>query len=181
MSQNKKTKVEVLLNSFQEILSEVTALEVRTIVVEEISLESFNPWQAYQEIYSISPASLEQQGIDLSVRDRYLELRRQLELELNDLNLTQLPSRPQDVLSNRRFLTKIRKLSIIKDILDQNPVYAQTLVELDGTITHRYTQKLLDHPQREQILAIHAQGVTGGEKQWGGMIGLIMKLIKSFQ
>jgi hypothetical protein len=84
------------------------------------------------------------------------------------------------LLKNRRFLAKIRKLGLIKNILDQNSVYAQTVIELDGTITNRYTERLLDHPQREQILEIHSQGVEDGGKQWGGIMGLIVKLIKSF-
>lgn len=68
------------LNSLSNLFGEVTALEFNTIIVEEITTEQLLPWQVYQEIYSISRQQLQQTQIDLTLRDRYLELRRQLEL-----------------------------------------------------------------------------------------------------
>lgn len=204
INSSKSPKVKELLGLFSEILLEVTTLEVKTVVVEEIPLDSFNSWQVYQELYTISPLSLEEQGIVLPLRDRYLELRRQLDLEYNmllqdphselyqpDLEQSQLPSplntaNCQILLKNRYFISKIRKLKEIKTILDQDnanfpqqSVYAQTLIELEGSITNRYTQQLLDHPQRDQILALHSQGVSASVKQWRAMIRFLVNLIKS--
>ncbi len=69
------------LQSLGEVLIDITALEVNTMVVEEITGDKFIAWETYREIYPISRPYLEQQGIHESLRDRYLELRTDLELE----------------------------------------------------------------------------------------------------
>jgi len=69
------------LQSLGEVLIDITALEVNTMVVEQITAEKFIAWEAYREIYPISREYLEQQGIHESLRDRYLELRQTLERE----------------------------------------------------------------------------------------------------
>ncbi len=69
------------LQSLGEVLIDITALEVNTMVVERITGDKFIAWEAYRDIYPISEEYLEQQGIELSLRDRYLELRKNLELE----------------------------------------------------------------------------------------------------
>ena len=63
-----------------DLLENITAVEISTVIVEEIIDEMFIPWEVYQGIYYISRSSLEQLNIDLSLRSRYLQLRRQLEL-----------------------------------------------------------------------------------------------------
>lgn len=69
------------LQSLGEVLIDITALEVNTMVVERITGEKFIPWETYRDIYSISQDYLERQGIYESLRDRYIELRKNLELE----------------------------------------------------------------------------------------------------
>jgi hypothetical protein len=69
------------LQSLGEVLIDITALEVNTMVVEQITGDKFIAWEAYRDIYPISQDYLEQQGIHESLRDRYLELRKTLELE----------------------------------------------------------------------------------------------------
>lgn len=69
------------LQSLGEVLIDSTALEVNTMVVEQITGDKFIAWEAYRDIYPISPEYLEQQRIHESLRDRYLELRKTLELE----------------------------------------------------------------------------------------------------
>ena len=73
------------LQSLGEVLIDITALEVNTMVVERISGEKFIPWEAYRDIYSISPQYLERQEIYEFLRDRYIELRKNLELEYKSL------------------------------------------------------------------------------------------------
>ncbi|MDZ8187442.1 MAG: hypothetical protein RMX96_21665 [Nostoc sp. ChiSLP02] len=46
-----------LVSSIQTLVSDMTALEVNTIVVNRISGSKFNAWEAYQEIYSIHDPS----------------------------------------------------------------------------------------------------------------------------
>lgn len=69
------------LQSLGEVLIDITALEVNTMVVERISGDKFIAWEAYRDLYPISREYLEQQEIHESLRDRYLELRKNLELE----------------------------------------------------------------------------------------------------
>lgn len=69
------------LQSLGEVLIDITALEVNTMVVEQITGEKFIAWEAYRDIYPISREYLEQRGIHESLRDRYIELRKSLELE----------------------------------------------------------------------------------------------------
>lgn len=63
-----------------DLLENITAVEISTVIVEEIVDEMFIPWEVYQGIYYISRSSLEQSNIDFSLQSRYLQLRRQLEL-----------------------------------------------------------------------------------------------------
>lgn len=69
------------LQSLGEVLVDITALEVNTMVVAQITGDKFIAWEAYRDIYAISQDYLEQQEIHESLRDRYLELRKNLELE----------------------------------------------------------------------------------------------------
>ncbi|NES25102.1 MAG: hypothetical protein F6K41_40900 [Symploca sp. SIO3E6] len=69
------------MESLEQVLVDITALEVNTMVVERITGDKFIPWEAYRDLYPISPTYLEQQGIHESLRDRYIELRKNLELE----------------------------------------------------------------------------------------------------
>lgn len=62
------------------LLENITAVEISTVIVDEIVDEIFLPWEAYQAIYYLSRFYLEQSAIDLSLHNRYLQLRRQLEL-----------------------------------------------------------------------------------------------------
>ncbi|MGV2830140.1 hypothetical protein [Myxosarcina sp. GI1(2024)] len=61
-------------------LANLAAIEISTEIVEEITDEVFIPWEAYQAIYRISRSALENSAVHLSLRDRFLQLRRQLEL-----------------------------------------------------------------------------------------------------
>jgi len=82
------TSVNVFLQSLTDILPEITALEVSTIVVEEITPNKFIPRQVYRELYPISQSFLENTGIDESLIDRYLQLHRTLLLKYISLLAT---------------------------------------------------------------------------------------------
>lgn len=99
------------LQSLGEVLIEITALEVNTMVVERITGDKFIAWEAYRDIYPISEEYLEEQGVDLSLRDRYLELRKNLELEYTliladstsefyDPNVLQLATEEKQILTD---------------------------------------------------------------------------------
>lgn len=62
------------------LLDNITTVEISTIIVDEIVDDIFIPWEVYQAIYLVSRDYLEQSSINFSLGDRYLQLRRQLEL-----------------------------------------------------------------------------------------------------
>ncbi|MBE9127020.1 hypothetical protein IQ257_11625 [Coleofasciculus sp. LEGE 07092] len=218
------------LQSLEDVLIDITALEVNTMVVEQISASKFIAWEAYREIYPISPDYLEQRGIHESLRDRYLDLRRLLEMEYRallsepnselyqptDLNTvagddftltTRLPNplqlnSPEEILNvqrllrNCRFLRGLRKTWELKSALDNrnktvnrsNPlqkavitdtICAQTVIQLDGEILNRYNREIFDHSQRDVILQIHRESVTASQKQWRGLLELIISLVQA--
>ncbi|MGK7878249.1 MAG: hypothetical protein AB4426_34580 [Xenococcaceae cyanobacterium] len=82
---NSNSRLEKQLNDFVkslgEVLVDITALEVNTMVVEHITGNNFIAWEVYRDVYPISREYLAQLGIHESLRDRYLNLRRNLELE----------------------------------------------------------------------------------------------------
>lgn len=238
--------VDEFLHALSNLLPEVTALEVNTMVVEQIAGNKFVPWETYRDIYPISEEYLEQQGIHESLRDRYLDFRKTLELEyallssdptselydpstISDRQIltepnaklhqfpTHLPNplsptnseemlAVRRVLSNNRFRRSLRKISELKATLDNRNkmlltqqadsssseelsrqpqrvktdlIYAQTVLQLDGDIINRYAREILDCPYRESILHIHQEGVRAGEKQWRGLLELIIGLVQS--
>ena len=73
------------INSWDKLLGETTALEVNTMVVEHITGEKFIAWETYRELYMISRKDLQNQGVHESLRDRYLELRTNIEREYASL------------------------------------------------------------------------------------------------
>lgn len=69
------------VRSLGGVLADVSALEVNTMVVEQISGNKFSPWEVYRDIYPISRVYLEQQGYHPILHKAYLDLRSQLELQ----------------------------------------------------------------------------------------------------
>ncbi|PSB02716.1 hypothetical protein [Merismopedia glauca] len=69
------------VQSLTDTLSELTAVEVNTMVVDDITPNKFIPWEVYRDIYPISKQYLDRQGIHKSLRQQYLHLRKQLEIE----------------------------------------------------------------------------------------------------
>ncbi|MEC4983044.1 MAG: hypothetical protein SAJ37_21965 [Oscillatoria sp. PMC 1068.18] len=228
-----------------EVLEDITALEVNTMVCERITGDKFIPWETYRNVYPINREYLQEQGIHESLRDRYLELRRNLELEYSilvtdpnsdfynsnlvgnlpiltnpNLEIDQIqtilpdalqPTSPDEILKvqrllgNSRFLRVLRKIGELKAALDNRNqalyrkelelaeknvpnlaaqvvktdiIYAQTVIQLDGDIINRFSEELLEHPQKDLILKIHREGVLGGEQQWRGLLGFVVDLVQ---
>ncbi len=98
------TSVNTFLQSLADILPEITALEVSTIVVEEITPNKFIPRQVYRELYPISQSFLENTGIHESLLDRYLQLHRTLLLKYISLLAT-----PQSTLYTPELLEAVEE------------------------------------------------------------------------
>ncbi|WP_036485723.1 hypothetical protein [Myxosarcina sp. GI1] len=68
-------------SAIASLLANLSSVEISTAIVDEISGdEVFVPWQAYRDIYEISRFTLASTATHLSLYDRFLELRRELEL-----------------------------------------------------------------------------------------------------
>ena len=86
------------------LLENITAVEISTVIVEEIVDEMFIPWEVYQAIYYLSRSYIKQSGINLTLADRYLQLRRQLELAYCLLLID-----PSSQLYNRALVSEIKR------------------------------------------------------------------------
>ena len=233
------------LTSINSLLEDIPTMEVSTTIVEEITPEIFIPWEVYQGIYQISPVYLQEIAIDPSFRDRYLDLRRRLELQYalllvnpgsklynsrlksevqtdllilakSSTNWADIPTRlpSPESLSDRdqkaldqllqepQFLTSLRQLGKLKDILDRKAlntqkiasdnliknkitpdiIYAQTSIKIDGKIANCYSQEILELDLQEQqnIIRLHNKGILAGEKQWHQLFKFVLNLLESF-
>ncbi len=136
------------VQSWREVLQDITVVEVNTMVVESITGDKFMPMDSYREIYTLTSSYLEEKGVHPSLRERYLELRRKLELEYaliqadlpenssiltnRTANLdtishtlpdpteanTEAVMKIKKLLGNSRFLRSLRKMRELKAALD---------------------------------------------------------------
>jgi hypothetical protein len=78
-------------HSLQDVRShfvgQLASIEISTAIVSEIIKDSFIPWEVYRNIYQISSVFLVNSAINPQLHPRYLQLRRQLELEYHLLLL----------------------------------------------------------------------------------------------
>lgn len=188
-----KEKFDTFLNSLVGVLNDITALEVNTMVVTQITGEKFIPNQAYRDIYTLTDECLQKQHIPTQSFDRYKSLRKQLESAyraivnqpeavLPDPELVNLDM----LLDQGDFLRTLRKLAEIKGSLDSDDptspridiIYAQTVLQLDGDVINRYDERLLRHEQKDLLLNIHTQGVASGEQQWHGILLFMVDMAK---
>ncbi|NJL58042.1 hypothetical protein HC928_25185 [bacterium] len=148
---------------------------------------------------------------DKNLCDRYLSLRNRVVTEAKkvlqeeegliiDENTFDLPNpdttQPQEIqilqklLNSPKFLRTLRKADELKAGLDSTDshstqtdiIYAQTIIQLDGDVIHRYHELLfqLEESQKRMIMDIHQQSVMSGEAQWRGLLGFMVSLVRSF-
>lgn len=97
-------EVDNFLKSLGEVLLDITALEVSTIVVDEITPHKFIPRQTYQELYPLCADFLKDAGIHRSLVDRYLQLHRTLLLRY-----IALIAEPQSPLYNPQLIDAVQE------------------------------------------------------------------------
>lgn len=96
------------------------------------------------------------------------------------------------LLHHPRFRSSLRKQSELKILFDRrnqalqqgetppqlvNTIYAQTIIQLDGSIFNHCDRALLDHPQQQLLWQLHRDGVAAGEVHWRGLIRLLVGLL----
>ena len=122
--------------SLGNVLTDITALEVNTMVCREITGHKFMPWEIYRDMYPISEEYLAQRGIHPSLRPRYLSLRKSLELEYT-LMMTDTKSEFHDP-------------NVVASMGDNVPILTDSQVELAQIET-----KLLNPHDSNQYEKIH--------------------------
>jgi hypothetical protein len=112
-----QSKSRDLLNKFvssvQILVNDITALEVNTMVVSNITGNKFNAWEAYQEIYSIHDKDyfiVTRIPEDSPLRERYINLFAQLEREYFYIILE------NEELHNSKVEQYHKRLEILKEI-----------------------------------------------------------------
>lgn len=133
------------------LLENFTAVEISTVIVDEIVEEMFISWEVYQGIFALSRSSLEQSAIDRSLFDRYLQLRRQLELAYCLLLVD-----PSSQLYNRTEAAEIRRdLPVLSQPNDRWELLLTRLPEpipSDRHQTMSQVNELLQQPQFVNVL-----------------------------
>ncbi|BCL35421.1 hypothetical protein [Nostoc sp. MS1] len=118
-----QSKSRDLLNKFvssvQILVDDITALEVNTMVVSNITGNKFNAWEAYQEIYSINDKDyFSVKGIpeDSPLRARYIDLFAQIEREYFYIIIENVE------LNNRKVEQYHKRLQLLKEVKKGNIV-----------------------------------------------------------
>jgi hypothetical protein len=81
MSKKLEQQIGYFTQSLDKFLADITTIEINTMVVDEITENRFISWESYRDIYLISGKYLAEIGIHDSLFERYLRLRRDLEIE----------------------------------------------------------------------------------------------------
>lgn len=189
-------KFQHFLQSLGDALNDITALEVNTMVVSQITGNKFVAEEAYRDIYMLTEERLSQEEVPLALHKRYKALRDRLEAEYRAAvgrPTAKLPDpiaevrQVEELLLDGNFVRTLRKIKEIKAALHSSDptspftdiIFAQTVLQLDGDIINRYHERLLTHTQRDLLLEIHTQGVTYGERQWRGVLEFMVTLMRS--
>jgi len=107
------------VSSVQVLVDDITALEVNTMVVSNITGSKFSAWEAYQEIYSIHDKDyFKVKGIpdDSPLRERYQRLFAQLEREYFYIIIE------DEKLHNDKVEQYHKRLALLKEIKQGNIV-----------------------------------------------------------
>ncbi|MGK7903632.1 MAG: hypothetical protein AB4352_19945 [Hormoscilla sp.] len=137
------------IRSLGEVMNDITALEVNTMIVAQISGNKFIPEEAYQYIYEIPASEMDnryfvERQIPLALYPRYRNLRKKLAWEYRQLvqdpiadifdTQERLPNpgdpneqqKLQRLLDNGRFLRGLRKIIELKSALDSSDLQSET-------------------------------------------------------
>lgn len=110
-----------------------------------------------------------------------------------DLTLTDLPEpgsqNAQILLENRHFIVTLRKLNELRSLINKSDfdedniydnIYAQTIIQIDGDVMNYFHRRLFadEHlEQRNLLLQIHGNAVESGQKNWQGILRLIVDML----
>ena len=142
-------KFREFIRSLGEVMNDITALEVNTMIVAEITGSKFIPEEAYQYIYEIPASEMDNRyfvdkQIPPALYPRYRNLRQKLAWEYRQVLQDPManifdtqerlpdPGDPNDreklqqLLDNGKFLRGLRKISELKAALDSADLQSET-------------------------------------------------------
>ena len=136
-------------NSLNSLWGDISEIEITTEIADEITEDIFLPYEVYQAIYAISPNYLAESGIIDKLRDRYLRLRRQLELQYALLLCDE-----NSVLYDRRSAAAIQQdLSLLaKDSTPWESLPCRLPPPVSSNVEEGALHKLLAEPSFKNIL-----------------------------
>jgi hypothetical protein len=198
LAQGALQQIERFTNALGELLNDITALEVNTMVVSQITGAKFLPEDAYLDMFELYHQHADE--------EKYASLRRSFESSCKDcmkkmgMGLDHPlpdPGNPAEaemvdhLLTDGEFLRNLRKLNELKALMggvraDQNNItdiiYAQTVIQLDGDVINRFHEQLFSHrlsPEDKQFLIqVHSEAVTSGEENWRGLLKFLFDLVQ---
>lgn len=201
--------VNSFLESFQDAVEDLSALEVNTMIVSEINGLKFNPENAYRALYDLlkkvdcTPDKAYNSVKDQFAQNTLVKLKHNLmgsvqdalrgPKQNRDLTLTVLPEpgsqNAQILLENRHFIVTLRKLNELRSLINKSDfdedniydnIYAQTIIQIDGDVMNYFHRRLFadEHiEQRNLLLQIHGNAVESGQKNWQGILRLIVDML----
>ena len=201
--------VNSFLESFQDAVEDLSALEVNTMIVSEINGLKFNPENAYRALYDLlkkvdcTPDKAYNSVKDQFAQNTLVKLKHNLmgsvqdalrgPKQNRDLTLTVLPEpgsqNAQILLENRHFIVTLRKLNELRSLINKpdfdedniyDNIYAQTIIQIDGDVMNYFHRRLFadEHiDQRNLLLQIHSNAVESGQKNWQGILRLIVDML----
>ncbi|MFM7382253.1 MAG: hypothetical protein ACKO1W_04245 [Microcystaceae cyanobacterium] len=110
-----------------------------------------------------------------------------------DLTQTNLPEpgteKANKLLKNKHFIVTLRKLNELRSLINKpdfdedniyDNIYAQTIIQIDGDVMNYFHRRLFadEHiDQRNLLLQIHGNAVESGQKNWQGILRLIVDML----
>jgi hypothetical protein len=193
-------QIERFASALAEVLNDITALEVNTMVVSEITGTKFLPEDAYQALYKIYSTKQEEiryEPIRRSFEGSCRDCMKKMQVSSDSVSMVPDPNTRQGramvdrLLAEGDFLRSLRKLSELAALMGgdragQNNIadiiYAQTVIQIDGDVINRFHEQLLSQrlsrEDKDFLIRVHSEAVISGEENWRGLLKFLFGLVQ---
>lgn len=176
----------------EDVFNDITALEVNTMVVSNITGRKFNSLESYREIYELQNSQMEShKSLYTQLVSAYQTAFKTTEIPPPYSEIFTDPQKREEILDNSEFLLSLRKLIELKALLsgrDANDpnnfydlIYAQTVIQIDGDVIHRFHKSLInkniEQAQQEFLIKVHQEAVKEGENNWRELLSFMQELM----
>jgi hypothetical protein len=177
-----------------DVLNDITALEVNTMIVSRITGAKFVPEEAYENLFEV----LEHEEANYDrIKHSFVRACEECMRRLSIPSAGQVPdpyvdrANVQQMLADSEFLRTLRKLNELKSLsvaaaTNQGSlvdiIYAQTVIQIDGDIINRFHEQLLwtemSPEAKNFLIQVHREAVLSGEENWRGLLKFMLDLVK---